>query len=433
MDNLILGLSAIAILIIIALLGIPLAITMATIGLLGSLYLGGTNATFNFLGLYIHSNVANYVLSAVPLFLLMGNLIAQSGISGELYSTANKWLGKLNAGLCIVTITSCAAFAACCGSSQATAGTLGVIAIPEMKKHGYNSKIVAGSIAAGGTLGILIPPSLIFILYGIVTEQSIGKLFMAGIVPGILLALLFIVTAVIWARLSKGVAPPSSQSYNLKEKIYSLSGVTGVLLLFLLVLGGIYGGIFTPTEAAAIGSFGAFIMMLVKGKLTKNRISSTIMDTARITGMLYLMIIGAFLFQFFMAQTQLPALLVEVLETAGIGPYGVLGIVLAVFIILGFVLDAVAMMILLVPIVAPVIEASGFDLIWFGVLMVVVIEMSFITPPVGFNLFVLKSIAPEIRTSDLYAGVFPFVVAQLICLILLILFPQISLLLPGMM
>jgi tripartite ATP-independent transporter DctM subunit len=433
MDNLTLGLSGIGILVIISFLGIPLAISIASIGLIGSLYVSGTSATFHFVGMYINSNVANYTLTAVPLFLLMGQLIAQSGVSTQLYITANKWLGRLPAGLSIVTIVSCAVFSACCGSSQATAGTLGIIAIPQMKKHRYKDKLVAGSLAAGGTLGILIPPSLVFILYGIVAEQSVGKLFIAGILPGLLLSLLFVATAVIWASLSKGLAPPSPQSYSLKEKIRSIPGVSGILLLFLFVLGGIYGGIFTPTEAAACGSFAAFIMMLAKKKLSKQSLGESMMATARTTGMLYLMIIGAFLFQFFVAQTQLTQDLVQMLETGGIHRYGVLLIVLGIFILLGFVLDAVAMMILIVPIVAPVIEALGFDLIWFGVIMVVVIEMSFITPPVGFNLFVIKSTAPEISTADLYAGIFPFLAAQLVCLAMLIVFPNISLFLPGRM
>jgi len=433
MDNLTLGLIAIALLIIISFLGIPLAISMATIGLLGSLYIAGTSVTFNFLGLYIHTNIANYILSAVPLFLLMGQIVMQAEVGSELFTTANKWFGRLPAGLCVVTIISCAVFAACCGSSQATAATLGVISIPEMKKHGYNSKIVAGSVAAGGTLGILIPPSLIFILYGIFAEQSIGKLFIAGILPGIILSLLYILTVVIWASLFRKTAPPSTEIFSWKEKIYSLPGITGALLLFILVLGGIYGGFFTPTEAAAIGCFGAFIIMIAKRKLTKAKIFMSIMETARTTGMLYLMILGALFFQFFIAQTQLPTLLVEVLQSANIGPLGVLAIILFVFIILGFVLEVVSLVILLVPIIVPLLQAVGFDPIWFGVLIVIVVEMGFITPPVGMNLFVLKSIAPDIRTSDIYAGVFPFVIAQLICLIILILWPQISLFLPSLM
>lgn len=433
MDNFLLSMISIVGLVSFALLGIPLAISMAMIGLVGGIYLSGAHNVFNYLGMYINSNLASYTLSAIPFFLLMGQIVAKSGVSEDLYKAANMWLGRLRAGLCIVTIASCAAFAACCGSSQATTGTLGGIAIPQMKKIGYHMKIISGTLAAGGTLGILIPPSLGLLIYGVVTEQAIGKLFMAGILPGILLSVCFIVTAIVWAWLKKDIAPPVTTTYSLKEKLLAIKGVLGILVLFVLVLGGIYTGIFTPTESAAIGSFGAFLIMVSKRTFSLAGFYDCLMVTARVTGMLFLMILGAFLFQFFIAQTQLPVRLVEILSNPHLNRYVVLLILLAVFMILGFVMDGMALMILIVPIVAPIISALGFDLIWFGVVMVVVVEMSFITPPVGFNLFVIKSVAPDIKTSDMYSGIFPFLFAQIVCLVILILFPSISLYLPNHM
>ncbi len=433
MDNFVLSMIGIFALIALALIGIPIAISMSVVGLVGGIYLAGVDNVLNFLGMYINSNIASYTLSAIPFFLLMGQIVAKSGVSEDLFNVANMWLGKLRAGLCIVTVASCAAFAACCGSSQATTGTLGVIAIPQMKRIGYHMKIISGTLAAGGTLGILIPPSLGLLIYGVVTEQAIGKLFMAGILPGILLSACFILTAIIWSWLKKDIAPAVTENYSLKEKVLSLKGVLGISVLFIIVLGGIYAGVFTPTESAAIGSFGAFLIMLFKRRFSLPVFYDCLLATARITGMLYLMILSAFLFQFFIAQTQLPTILVEALSNPNLNRYVALIILLAVFMILGFVMDGMALMILVVPIVSPVIDALGFNMIWFGVVMVVVVEMSFITPPVGFNLFVIKSVAPDIKTTDMYRGIFPFLFAQIVCLVILILFPSISLFLPGRM
>ena len=433
MDSLTLGMLSLFVLIILTLLEIPIGLCMAMIGLCGGFYLAGIDRTLDFLGMYVYSNVANFTLSAVPIFLLMGEFVSESGASRELYNTANKWLGRMPAGLSAVTIASCAVFSACCGSSAATAGTLGTIAIPEMRRHGYSPRIVAGSLAAGGTLGNLIPPGIVPILYGIFAEQSVGKIFIACILPGILMTLLFIGTVVVWATVYSSVAPPSDRAYTRREKIDSLPGVAGILVLFLLVLGGIYVGWFTPTEAAAIGAFGAFIIMLARGKMTKKALLGCVMNTVRTTGMIYFILIGAMFFQFFMAQTQLPALLVEVLNTHNVGPYGVLGLVLIILIVLGFAFDEIAMLILVTPIVVPVLEANGIDLIWFGVLLTITIEMAFISPPVGLVLYVIRTVAPEISTADLYAGVFPVIAAQCICLIILILWPQISLFLPALM
>jgi C4-dicarboxylate transporter DctM subunit len=433
MDSLTPGILALVILVILTLLEIPIGISMATVGFLGGLYFAGFDRTMDFLGLYVYSNVTSYTLSAVVLFLLMGQLVAQSGISHDLYNTANKWMGKFPASLCAVTIACCAAFAACCGSSGATSGTIGAIAIPQMERHGYDPKIIGGSVAAGGTLGILIPPSVIFVLYGFFAEQSVGKLFIAGILPGILLAVLFVVTIVIWALVSKNAAPVPTERYSWKERVYSLPGVSGVVLLFLLVIGGIFVGWFTPTEGAAVGAIGAFIIMAVKRKVNRKSLMMCLRDTVKITGMLYLIFIGAMLFQFCIAQTQLAVQLVKILEASGIGPYGVLAIVLVTLVILGIAMDEVAMVVLLIPIVAPVLETMGINLIWFGVLVVITVEMGMISPPIGMNLYVLRSIAPQISTKDLFIGVAPFIIALFICLIMLIIWPQISLFLPSVM
>jgi tripartite ATP-independent transporter DctM subunit len=380
-------------------------------------------------GAVVRESGFQYLLSVLPLFILMGNFITQAKLSKELYAAAYAFLGHRKGGLAMSTVVACGGFGAVCGSSLATAATMSKVAYPEMRRLGYSRALASGSIAAGGTLGILIPPSIVMVVYAILTEQSIGKMFAAGILPG-LLAVGFYLLAVRWTIWRDPNAGPPGERMSWKERLRALRDVWGVLVLFVIVMGGIYGGVFSSTEAAGIGACGAFLFALLRGRLTWQILSNVLVESARTTGMLFMVLIGALLFSSFINFTSMPSDLQDWVQQFDMSPIVVILLICAIYIVLGSVLESMSMVLLTVPIFYPLVQHLGFDLIWFGIIVVVVTEISFITPPVGMNVMVLKSLLPDVKMSTLYRGVIPFVVADVFRLAVLLAFPVISLLLP---
>ncbi len=426
------GIVGVIALFVFMLLGMPIGLSMGLIGFLGLLFICGPEAALIRLGLTPFSSTNSYLISLLPLFILMGEFAFASGITRDAYYTGYKWIGHLPGGLAMATIGGCAAFAAVCGSSIATSATMGSASLPEMRYYKYDPSLATGSIAAGGTLGILIPPSMGFILYGLITEQSIGKLLISGILPGILLSILFIITISIWTKLYP-LAGPRGPKSSWRERVIALKDVWAVLLLFLIVIGGIYSGVFTATEAAGIGTFCAFFIALIRGKLTKENIITSFRATIRTTGMIFVLIICAQLFSYFVAVSQLSAALAEFIGGLAVPPLGILIAILILYVILGCIMEVFSAMLITMPILFPLSVNLGFDPIWFGVLTVIMLEMGLITPPIGMNVFVIAGMARDVPMYTIFKGVWPFVVALVICIALLIVFPQIALFLPNAM
>lgn len=413
-------------------LGMYIAFTMTLVGFLGITYMSGIDAALYHMGTVVYATTSEYHYAVIPFFLFMGYLCAGSGISRDLYSTAHKWLGQLPGGLGMATIAGCAGFAAVSGSSMATAAVMGATAIPEMKKYKYSPQLATGCAAAGGTLGILIPPSITFIFYAILTDQSISKLFIAGIFPGLLLAALFMLIIYIQARINPQLAPPGPKT-SLKEKMISLKGTGGMMFLFALVIGGIYAGIFTPTEAGAIGAIGALIIALVNRQLTWQNFTAALLETGRTTAMLFIMFIGAMIMSYFLAGSQAPSLISNFIAELPLPRYVLLMFILIIYAFLGSVMNILPAVIVTLPIFFPTVMALGFDPIWFGVIMVIMVEMGLVTPPVGMNVFVIKGVAGDVPIGTIYRGVIPFIIIMVVTVIILVVFPQIALFLPGQM
>lgn len=409
-----------------------IGIAMALIGFAGVSLIVNLDAGLNLLGMSPWAEGSSYSMSVIPLFVLMGQFAFVSGISQDIYKTVHNWMGHLRGGLAMATIVACAGFAAVCGSSLATGATMAKVAIPEMRKYGYDLSLATGCVAAGGTLGILIPPSIGFIIYGLLTEESIGKLFMAGIIPGLLLASLFLLAIYIQCRLNPDMGPKAEPT-TWKTKFNSLYGTWPMLSLFVLVMGGIYFGVFTPTEAAGIGAFGSFVITLGKRKLTFATFIDSLLITGNMTAMIFLIIIGANIFSSFLALTGIPFMLADGIVALALPRMVVLLMIIMVFVLLGCVMDCFAIMILMVPILFPILQAMNFNPIWFGVIMVIVLEVGLITPPVGMNVFVIKGAVPDVPLTTMFKGVWPFLLAAIVCIGLLILFPQIALFLPSNM
>ena len=409
-----------------------IGMAMALVGFLGLCLIVGFERGINILGITPFAEASSYTLSVIPLFVLMGQFAFISGISTDIYKTVYTWMGHCRGGLAMATILACAGFAAVCGSSLATGATMGMVAIPEMKKYHYDNRLSLGCVAAGGTLGILIPPSIGFIIYGILTEVSIGKLFMAGFIPGVLLASLFITAVYIQCKINPEMGPRGLKT-TWKEKIVSLSGTWGMLLLFIIVMGGIYMGVFTPNEAAGVGAFGAFLFAMLKGKINKRSLVQCLMETGKTTAMIFLIIIGANIFSTFLGLARLPMGLADFIAALALPKIIILIGIILIFIALGCVMDCYAIMILTVPIIFPVIETLQIDPIWFGVIMVIVLEMGLITPPVGLNVFVLKAAAPDVPLTTIFKGIWPFLISAIVAIVLLIIFPQIALFLTSFM
>jgi C4-dicarboxylate transporter DctM subunit len=412
------------VLFILMLLRVPVGMAMGLVGVSGFTYLVGWGPAFKNVGHTTMRTVTDYNFAVIPLFLLMGAFASTSGMSRELFRGANAFLGHLRGGLGIATIAACGGFAAICGSSVATAATF--------SRHGYPQSFATGVIAAGGTLGIMIPPSTVFAVYGLITEQDIGKLFIAGIIPGILAISMYIITINILAWVRPGFLPRGERA-TWSERLAALRDVWAVLLLFAFVIGGLYGGIFTATEAAGAGAGGAFIIGLVRGRLSGRHILQSLLETTRTTAAVFTILIGALLFGYFLTVTQTPQKVTEFLTGLGIGKYGVLALIMIMYLILGCLMDALAMIILTVPIVFPVIKELGFDPIWFGVIIVMTVELGLIHPPVGMNIFVIKSVIEDVKISTIFYGVLPFIFTDLLRLVILIVFPILALWLPSRM
>jgi C4-dicarboxylate transporter DctM subunit len=426
-----LGAIGIVVLIVLIFMRIWIGAAMALVGFLGYAYLAGWENAFVMTGTEPYSNIAFYPITVIPLFILMGAVVSNTGVAGDLYNTAYKWLGRLRGGLAMSTVWACAGFAAICGSSSATAATMGKVALPEMKKYNYDEKLASGAVAAGGTMGILIPPSMGFILYGILCEISIGKLFMAGIIPGILEAVFYMVTIFILCRLNPRMGPPGPDT-SVKEKIFSLKNTWAMLALFCLVMGGIYMGIFTPTEAGSIGAFGAIIISFVGRKLTWANLRGSIVETAQTTAMIVFMIVGAFIIMRFLAISKLPFALGELVAGLPVSRIWILIAIIFMYVVLGCFLDVYAAIILTLPIIFPAIIALDFDVIWFGVILVRIMEIGLITPPFGLNIFILASVT-DVTIGTMYRGIVPFVIADFAHVALLVAVPSLSLFLPQTM
>jgi len=414
------------------LLRVPVGMAMGLVGVAGFGAIVGSGPALKMVGQTSMRTVTDWNFAVVPLFLLMGSFATTSGMSRELFRAANAFVGHLRGGLGIATIAACGGFAAICGSSVATAATFSRVAYPEMRRFGYPQSFATGVIAAGGTLGIMIPPSTVFAVYGLITEQDIGKLFVAGIVPGIIAILMYMATVTIIGYARPGYLPAGQYS-SWRERLDSLRDIWATLLLFLFVIGGIYGGLFTATEAAGMGAAGAFLIGIARRRLSRDDILRSLLEATRTTAAVFTVLIGAILFGYFLAITQTPQKVTEFLTGLGIGRYGVLALIMVMYLVLGCLMDALAMIILTVPIIFPVIKQLGFDPIWFGVIIVMTVELGLIHPPVGMNIFVIKSVEEDAKISTIFYGVLPFIVTDILRLILLIAFPILALWLPSKM
>jgi C4-dicarboxylate transporter DctM subunit len=376
--------------------------------------------------------VTDYTFGVVPMFMLMGAFVSVSGVSRELFKAANSMIGHMRGGLGVATVLACGGFAAICGSSVATAATFSSVAYPEMRRFGYPKSFSAGVIAAGGTLGAMLPPSTVLAVYAILTEQDVGKLFMAGIVPGVLAMLMYVCTIAIIVRVRPDWLPGTPKK-RWKDRVSDLRNVWAPLLLFAFVIGGLYGGVFTPTEAGGVGATGAFLLGLARRRLNRETIREALLSATRTSAAVFTVLIGALLFGYFLTITQSPQKLTAFLLSLGLGAYGVLTLIMLMYLALGCLMDAMAMIILTVPIIFPVIQQLGFDPIWFGVIIVMTVELGLIHPPVGMVVFVVKSVIKDVSFMTIFKGVLPFVVTDILRLIILIAFPAITLWLPTRM
>ncbi|MGH6769646.1 MAG: TRAP transporter large permease [Xanthobacteraceae bacterium] len=428
----IVGLTGIAVLLLLMALRMPIGIAMLLVGIVGFAILNGPQAALAALGSYPYQYAAVYDFAIIPLFVLMGNLGSVSGMARDLYAAAYSWIGHLRGGLSHATILACAGFAAVSGSSVASAVTMGKVCLPEMRRYNYSHRLATGVIAAGGTLGILIPPSTAFVIYGLLTEQSIGKLLLAGILPGLLLTGIFMLTVSIWMRFKPQYGPPGPRA-GWEERGWSLLRATPMLAIVLISIGGIYAGWFTPSEAAAVGAAMSLIYALVRRSLTGASFSKVLVETVNTTALVFLILIGALVFGPFLALSGLPEKIAQLLAGLDVPRVVILILILSVYILLGTFLEGFSMLVLTLPIVFPIITALGYDPIWFGVIMVIVLEMGLIDPPVGINVFIVKGLVPDVPMSEIFAGIVPFWLAMMVCIAILIAFPDIALLIPNTM
>lgn len=427
------GLIGIGCLFLLMVLRTPVAFAMLLVGFFGYWGLEGYRAASAVLLTESYSAVASYSLIVVPMFVLLGNIASVAGYSRGLYDAANAWVGRFRGGLASASVLGCAAFSAVSGSSVATAVTLGKVALPEMKRLGYADSLATGAVAAGGTLGFLIPPSTGFVLYAILTEESIGRLFMAGILPGLLLTVLFM--GVIWLTATLNpAAGPKGEVVSWRRKIELSSEAWPLFGVILISIGGIYLGVFTPVEASGIGAGLVILLALIQRRMSWAMFKAAILDTLKTSAMLYTVVIGANVLNPFFAVTHIPATLGEQLQGAGLGAYGTLIVILLAYVVLGMFMDGLSMLVITIPIVFPVIVSFGFDPIWFGVVVVIVIEMGMITPPVGMNVFVVRGVAGnDVSLTTVFRGVTPFLMAMILALALIIMIPQIALIIPNTM
>jgi C4-dicarboxylate transporter DctM subunit len=426
------GIIGIIVLVIFLFSRMPVGFVMGFLGFVGFSYVVNLDAALSLIARDVFDVFSSYGLTVVPLFVFMGQIAFHSGISRRLYDSAYVLVGSRKGGLAMATVAACAGFSAISGSTNATAATMATVTLPEMKRYKYDMSLATGTVAAAGSLGILIPPSVIFIVYGILTEQSIGKLFLAGIFPGILLSILFILTIHLRVRRNPGLAPPGPKT-PLREKVKSFVGVLETLLIFIMVMGGIFFGIFTPTEAASAGAFLTLLIALVRRQLHWQGFVQSLADTTRISCMVMVIVTGAVIFGHFMAVTRVPYDLAGWVGSLPLPKHAIMMVIVLVYLFGGCFMDALAMIMLTIPIFFPVSEALGFDPIWFGVVIVLISEMGVITPPVGVNVYVVYGVAKDVPLEVIFKGVLPMVLALLVCNIVLLFFPQIALYLPSLM
>lgn len=425
-----LGLVAMAVLLF---TGIPIGIAMAVVGFAGFAVVSGMEAAIGLLMTVPYSTAATYTLSVVPLFVLMGEFSFESGISQDLYRMAYMWIGRLPGGLAMATIWAGAAFGAMCGSSAASTATFGSVSMPEMRKFGYDRGLAAATVSAAGTLAIMIPPSTVFILYGVMTEQSVGKLFIAGIIPGIVLAALYCVMIYIIARRNPGIAP-AGPAATWGEKFSSLTGAWPMIVLFVGVMGGIWVGVFSATEAGAAGAFGAFLFMIWRGQLNKKNLVNALTATANITAMIFLILIGANVFSYFLAVTNVPQTIAGWLTDLGASAYVVIIGILVIYFFLGWFMEELSMIVLTTPLFYPVLAALGVNPLWYGVMVVIAVMQGQLTPPVGLNINIICGITKDdVPTMEIFKWVMPYVGVLFVFMWVMLLFPQLALFLPSMM
>jgi len=426
------ALSGFAAIFLLALLRVPLAFAMGLVGLGGMASIRGWTPALVSAAQVVHETGFAYTLSVIPLFILMGNFVARSGLAHELFDAAQAFLGHVRGGLAHATIAASAGFGAICGSSLATAATMGKVAYPSMRRLGYSDVLSSGAMAAGGTLGIMIPPSTIMVIYGIITETHIGKLFAAGVIPGLLSALMMMATAWFMAWRNPALAPAAPR-VGWAQRLRAVRRIWGVALLVVVVLGGIYGGVFTATEGAGFGAAGAFLFALARRRLSWVMLRDLLIESARTTAMLFALLISASIFANFVNYTSMPGDLRNWITQLGLSPPMVIGAMMLIYVLLGTVMEELTMVLLTIPLFFPIVLSLGFDPIWFGVLIVMVVQIGLISPPVGMNLFVLNALLPDVGLLTIFRGCWPFVLSMVLMLVLLIAFPQLSLWLPSLM
>lgn len=426
------GYICLGILFLLLFMGTPIGVVMGSVGVLGMAWVTTTSAGLGILKTVPFATFSAYHYSVLPLFILMGELCYHAGLTKSLYEAVHKWVGHFPGGLAIATVGGCTAFAAVSGSSLATAATMGTLVLPEMKRYKYDDALATGCIAAGGTIGILIPPSTILIIYAILTQQSVGKLFLAGFIPGILEAVFYVAVIVFLCKRNPNLGPRGPRA-SFKERLHALKDTWGVVALFIIIIGGIYTGVFTPTEAGGIGAFGAFLFAIYRRKLTLATLKRSLIETCKSTAMISFIILGAMMFGYFLAVTRLPFEMADAISALSLNRYSILLIIIAIYLLIGCVMDAMAMILLTVPIFFPLAISLGFDGIWFGIIIVRVFEMASITPPVGMNVYVLQGVARDIPMNTIFKGIYPFLAADVLHLALLVVFPQIVMWLPSLM
>ncbi len=429
MEPVTIGILAFAVMLVMMFAGVPIGFAMGLAGFGGIVAIRGFDPALNLLGQTAFETAVTFNLSIIPLFVLMGYFATNSGLSTDLYRAFNVWFGYRRGGLALATIGSCGSFAAICGSSIATAATMSQVAMPEMRRYKYDDRLATGSIAAGGTIGILIPPSVILALYGILTETNIGDLFLAGVVPGLLTVVAFMITISILTNINPELGPRGTRTTPL-QKLLAFRETWGMLVLFGLVIGGIYLGVFTPTEAAGIGAMGAFLLAVLRGRMTPKLFLSCLVDTVGTTAMLFTILIGAIFLNNLLILSDMARALSTWVDGLAMSDAWIMALILLIYVVLGFALDALAMVLLTVPIFFPIVLGLGFDPIWFGIIVVMVVELALITPPVGMNMFVIKGMVPDVPLSKIYAGVLPFAVAQAVLIVIIFAFPEIATWLP---
>jgi C4-dicarboxylate transporter DctM subunit len=428
-DPLLVGVTAFLVLVFLLAITVPIGVAMMLCGVGGLAMIIGLVPSLSLFGTTVMQSVVTYDLSIIPLFILMGALASRSGLSQELYDAFNAWLGGFRGGLALATVGACGAFAAICGSSVATAATMSKVALPEMKKYRYSDSMATGSVAAGGIIGILIPPSVILVLYGLLTESSIGDLFIAGFLPGILTILVFMIVISIVTRLHPESGPAGEKS-TWKQKLNATLKTWAITALFATVIGGIYFGVFTPTEAAGVGAFGALFIAFSRKRLNREMLNETLLETGQTSAMIFTILIGAITLNNLVIFSGLANALADFVSGLDMSPATVMLIILLMYLIMGCFLDALAMILLTVPIFYPIVLDLGYDPIWFGIIVVMVVELGLITPPIGMNVFVIKGMAQSVPLVAIYKGVLPFVIGQVLLIIAVFLIPDIALWLP---